>query len=312
MRVRVFVFTVLLKAALFAAAPMLPESTVAVVNGVAISEDEVEREVSKLLPRTYIHTTVDDKKLELLKEKALESLIESSLLYAYALSKGIEASRDEVEDIFESFQKLYGTRENFKAVLKQSNFTENSFKTAIKKEETLKKLYKKEIEVLLSDEDLKKHYEVNKDKYLEPERIKIRLIYVENDPSDINGKQKAVKKIEEAQEMLKKGESFEYVAQEYSNDKTRVMGGDMGYLHRGMLEPTLEEIAFGMKEKEVSGIIERDVGYYIIKVEQKSPRNQLSFENVKSKLAKELKGEKEDKRKKKLLERLFSTATIVK
>lgn len=309
---RRFVFVVFLKAALFASASMLPESTVAVVNGVAISEDELQREVSKLLPSTYIHTTIDEKKRKSLEEKALESLIESTLLYKYAVLKGIAAGSDEVEEIFKNFQNRYGTKDRFEAALKKSNFTKKSFKSTIKKEQTLKRLYKEEIEVSFSYEELKEYYEANKEKYLEPERIRLRLIYVKNDPGDPNGKQKAVKKVQEAEAMLKKGESFEYVAQEYSSDKTRVMGGDMGYLHRGMLEPTLEEIAFGMNDGEVSGIIERDVGFYIIKVEQKSQRNQLSFENVKSKLKKELKSKEEDKRKKELLERLFSTATIVK
>jgi parvulin-like peptidyl-prolyl isomerase len=297
---------------LYAQKTLLPESTVAVVNGIAISVDERDKEVGKLLPKSYFHSTVDDKKLKVLQEKALDSLIEKTLLYNYAVSKGIKVSDKEIEEVFKKLTEVLGSKKNLDDGIKQLGFTKATFRETVKKDEVLKKLYTKEIEVNYSDAELKSYYKENMHKFKEPEKIRARLIYVKNNPEDPDGKDKAKKRIEEAQKLLKSGENFPYVAQEYSNDPSRVMGGDMGFVHRGRLEKAVEDIAFSMDINQTSGIIKQDVGYFIVRVEEKAEPNQLSFEQVKEGLRKELKEKEENKRKADLLEKLKKNSVIVK
>ncbi|MFA5455440.1 MAG: peptidylprolyl isomerase [Sulfurimonas sp.] len=297
---------------LYAQKTLLPESTVAVVNGTAISVDERDKEVGKLLPKEYFHTNVNEEKLKGLREKALESLIEKTLLYNYAISKKIKVTDSEVDEVMTNLAATYGSKKDLEEGIKGAGFTKVSFREAVKKDEVLKKLYIKEIEANLSDAELKKYYDKNMYKFKEPEKLRVRLIYVKNDPTVADGKQKAKKKIEEAQALLKKGENFPYVAQTYSNDASRVMGGDMGYLHKGMLDSAVEERALSMQVGAVSEIIEKDIGFFIVKVEEKAPANQLSFEAVKNGLRKELKEKEEDRRKAELLDRLKLNSVIVK
>lgn len=309
---KIIFFILVIKAFVFAQNVMLPESTVAVVNGTAISEAELEREVAKLLPKTYFHSTVNEEKLTEVRKKALESLIEHTLMYSYAVSKGIKASDDEVEDIVEKLVDFYGSQEKLDAVLKQNKTDMAELRQAIKRDLTLKQLFKKEIEYKITDEDLKKYYEENKFKFKEPEKIKAALIYVRNDPGDPKGREKALEKIKKAEEDLKNGENFPYVAQTYSDDPTRVKGGDLGFIHRGRLDMDIENIAFSMDANTTSDIIEKDIGYFIVKVDEKKEPNQLSFEDVKKKLKVELKAKEEEKREKELLEKLQANAKIIK
>lgn len=297
---------------LYAQKTLLPESTVAVVNGIAISVDERDKEVGKLLPKSYFHSTVDDKKLKVLQEKALESLIEKTLLYNYALSKNIKVSDKEIDEVFKKLIVVVGSKKNLDDGIKQLGFTAATFREAVKKDEVLKKLHTKEIEANYSDAELKKYYNENMYKFKEPEKIKALLIYVKNNPEDPDGKEKAKKRIEEAKKLLDGGENFPYVAQEYSNDPSRVMGGDMGFVHRGRLEKAVEDVAFSMDINETSGIIEQDIGYFIVRVEEKAKPNQLSFEKVKNGLKKELKEKEESRRKSELLDRLKKNSVIVK
>lgn len=306
------ILIVLLGTFLYAQKALLPESTVAVVNGVAISIDERDKEVGKLLPQSYFHANVDEEKLKDLQEKALESLIERTMLYSYALSKNIKVSESEIDEVMTNLADTLGSKDKLKEAITRLGFTDESFRKAVKKDEILKKLYVKEIEVKHSNKELREYYDKNMHKFKEPERIKASLIYVKNDPSDPNGKEKSKKKIKEAEGLLKKGENFAYVAQKYSNDPSRVMGGDMGYLHKGMLEPAVEERAFSMDANTTSEIIEKDIGYFIVRVDEKSPANQLSFEKVKDRLKKELKEKEEEKRKADLLEKLKKNSVIVK
>lgn len=290
----------------------LPENTVAVVNGIAISEDELNREITKLIPRSYVHTTVDEKKRNSLKKKALDTLIKKTLMYDYAIKNNITASDEEVKTLLSVIVNRYSSAELFNKALIKSNFTVDTLKSSIKKDIILKKLYKKEIEFILSDEQLKNNYEKNKHKFLEPEKIRVSLIYIKNDPQDPKGKQKAIKKAKEAEKMLAEGENFEYVAQTYSDDPTRVMGGDLGFIHRGRLHPSIEDIAFSLDINKVSNVIINDIGYFIVKVKDKKKQNQLAFETVKDSLGKKLKNKEEDLRKEKLLKRLMLKAVIIK
>ncbi len=309
---RIIFFILIIKALVFAQNVMLPESTVAVVNGTAISEAELEREVAKLLPKTYFHSTVNEEKLTEVRKKALESLIEHTLMYSYAVSKGIKASNDEVEDIVDKLVDFYGSQEKLEAVLKQNKTDMAELRQAIRRDLTLKQLFEKEIEYKITDEDLKKYYEENKFKFKEPEKIKAALIYVRNDPGDPKGREKALEKIKKAEQDLKNGENFPYVAQTYSDDPTRVKGGDLGFIHRGRLDMDIEDIAFSMDANTTSDIIEKDIGYFIVKVDEKKEPNQLSFEDVKKKLRVELKAKEEEKREKELLEKLQANAKIIK
>lgn len=305
-------FLLFLASLLFSKSSILPESTVAVVNGIAITEDELDREVRQLIPSTYIHTNVNTEKINLLKKKALDELVDKTLLYSYALKNNINVSSEEIQGVISSLMNRYESKELFNKALKESNFTMDTLIISVKKEEILKKLYKKKIEKTLNDEELKSYYEKNAHKFLEPEKIRVSLIYIKNDPKDPQGKEKALKKIKEAEELLAKGENFEYVAQTYSNDPSRVMGGDMGYLHRGILHSAVEETAFSMEVNKVSNVIVNDTGYYIVKTMDKKQQNQLSFETVKNRLEKELKKKEEDKRKEELLKSLSFNAVIVK
>ncbi len=309
---KIVFFIIGLQYLLMAQSAILPESTAAVVNGVAISDDELNKEVGKELPRTYYHATLNDEKLAKLKKKALQSLIEKTLLYQYARSQKIDVSDDEIDDVMEKLAEAYGSKSTLEKAFRQLGFTPKSFRKAIERDEVLKKLYKKEIEVSISDAELKAYYEKNKYKFKEPEKIKVRLIHVRNDPTDPKGKQKAKATIDEAYKKLKEGTDFADVAAKYSTAMSRIKGGDMGYLHKGRLDAAVEAEAFAMDVNTTSGIIEDTIGYFIVKVEDKLEPNQLPFESVKESLRSDLKKRFEEERKAALLEKLMSVAVIVK
>jgi len=149
-------------------------------------------------------------------------------------------------------------------------------------------------------------------KFKVPEKIKASLIYVKNNPTDPKGRSKGKAKAEEALNKIKSGEDFADIAAKYSNAMSRIKGGDMGFLHKGRLHENVEKIAFSMKVGEVSGIIEKDVGFYIIKVTDKTQAKQLPFKKIKKSLEKDLIKKEENKIKKDLLEKLKSKAKIIK
>ncbi|KAL4911252.1 hypothetical protein BDW74DRAFT_142630 [Aspergillus multicolor] len=77
-------------------------------------------------------------------------------------------------------------------------------------------------------------------------------------------------KKEEALEKIRNGSKFDDVAREYSEDKARA-GGSLGWKNKGELDPSFEEVAYGLEEsstgKPVVGEAKTGFGYHIIMVE---------------------------------------------
>lgn len=292
---------------------VMPERDVAViVNGVKIKKAELDRGVKALFPARYYHGTISDEKMKEFEKQVLDKLIEGELFFQYAKSIGIKVSQSDVDERVKNLKKLLKSQEKFNEVLKRSGITEKTLRESIYKEEVLKKFKKEKIDTNLSEEDLKEYYDKNMYKFKEPEKITAKIIYIRNDPTDPDGRSKAKKRIEEAYKKVKDGEDFADVAAKYSTAMSRIKGGDLGYVHKGMLEPSVEKKAFSMDADTMSEIIEEDVGFFVVRVEEKTEPNQLSFDKVKEGLAKDLKKKREEKKKAKLLDKLMSTAVIIK
>lgn len=79
-------------------------------------------------------------------------------------------------------------------------------------------------------------------------------------PYTEESKQAAYDKIKNIQKMLREGEAFDELAARYSENGQLTVS-----FRKGEMEPQYEEVAFELGNEEVSGIIETESGYYIIK-----------------------------------------------
>ncbi len=287
------------------------DRVVAIVNGYEITKAELDRQVGLLMPRSFFHSTVTPEKLKEVEKDALKELEKKHLLLQYAKQKGYKIPDSILKREEKKIREAFGSDENFEAGLKRANLTYEIFKKELRNDLLMQKLYDKEVKSELSEEDLKEYYEKNMYKFKRPEKIKVRIIYVRNDPTDPKGREKALKRAEEALKKIKEGEEFADVASKYSNAMSRIKGGDMGFVHKGMLDEPIEKAAFSLKKGEVSEIIETPKGFYIVKLEDISPAVQLSFDEVKDRLKKELKAKNEKRNLDRILDSMRKNAKIV-
>lgn len=127
--------------------------------------------------------------------------------------------------------------------------------------------------ITITDEDLKKAYEANKNEY---EQVKARHILVafKGSPAAQEGKpelteEQAKAKAEELRKQIVGGANFDEVAKKESDDVgSGSRGGDLGAFGRGQMVPEFEKAAFEGKAGEVSQVIRTQFGYHIIKVDE--------------------------------------------
>ncbi|MCC6746900.1 MAG: peptidyl-prolyl cis-trans isomerase [Deltaproteobacteria bacterium] len=83
--------------------------------------------------------------------------------------------------------------------------------------------------------------------------------------SATRSKGEALQQITSLKQQLDGGAEFGDLARANSDCPSSDEGGDLGAFSRGMMVPPFEEAAFGLDVGGVSGVVETDFGYHIIK-----------------------------------------------
>ena len=111
-------------------------------------------------------------------------------------------------------------------------------------------------------------YDDYKKSVVEKEERKARHILMQIGTSAEKSKESLMPRLEELQQKLKDGESFEELAAEYSDDPgSAKQGGDLGWVAMGEMVKPFEDVLFKMDKGEVSGIVETQFGLHLIKLE---------------------------------------------
>lgn len=119
-------------------------------------------------------------------------------------------------------------------------------------------------------EDIKKNYETNKFRYTDlEEQVRARHILIRAG-EDLSAEEKAAAKtkIEGILTRAEAGEDFAALAGEFSEDTvSAAKGGDLGYTPRGRMVPEFDKVMFETKPGNISGVVETQYGFHIIKAE---------------------------------------------
>ncbi|ATX79092.1 peptidyl-prolyl cis-trans isomerase D [Mariprofundus aestuarium] len=144
-------------------------------------------------------------------------------------------------------------------------------------------------DITVDDADLQKAYDERKESYTEPENRKAHhiLAKVAADASEAV-RLAAREKIEKALARIKAGEAFTAVAEDVSDDVTAKKGGDLGWFKQGVMIAPFEESVFSLNKGDVSEIVESELGYHLIQLDDVRPASTRAFDEVKETLRFEL------------------------
>jgi len=153
------------------------------------------------------------------------------------------------------------------------------------------------------------YYRKNREQFTSKEEVKLRMIMV---PSRAEAGNSAAQKAM-AEEILGKlagGAEFTRMAQMYSEDTTRDLGGDWGWIERKTLAAPLEKAAFSLPKGKISNIVELGGNFYILKVEDRRGGATKSLAAVRPEVEKKLLQEETQRLQENWLAGLRQKATI--
>ncbi|GAM08554.1 foldase protein PrsA [Geobacter sp. OR-1] len=211
------------------------------VNGATITTEDFKKEMENLPPYLKPMTETAEGKKEM-----LETMVIRELILQQAKKDGVDKSQLVADKLEELKKRLVVEAYLKKKVEEQAN---------------------------ISDADLKKFYDENKDKFKSGDQIKASHILVKDE-----------KLAKDILAQIKAGGSFEELAKKNSMDSAGAKGGDLGWFSKGSMLPEFEKVAFGLKEGEISGLVKTKFGYHIIKLTGKRAAGQRDFAEVKDQI----------------------------
>jgi len=234
-------------------------------------------------------------RLTKLRQEAMDLMIEQELIRQAAERKGIKVEDGEVDEAFAVLSEPFDKPGDFIRRLETEGYTEASYREHLRRMLAAKK-YLDTIRAEasnVSDEELEAYYRDNEVRLTLPEQVRVRHILLSWKPLGKPDDKAAL--YEQMQAILEKaraGEDFAELAREYSDDSTRMNGGDVGFFYRGQMLPAFEAAAFALPPGEISDIVETNYGLHILRLEERKEAQLLPLDEVRDQLREHISEEK--------------------
>jgi parvulin-like peptidyl-prolyl isomerase len=182
-----------------------------------------------------------------------------------------------------------GDRQTFIKTLQAQNYSLSEFKKHEQESIIVQAMRGKNVKLntVIPPGKVAEYYAKHRAEFTVKEQVKLRMIMIPTHAAEGNSAaQKAI--AEEILGKLADGAPFDRMAQIYSEDSTRDLGGDWGWIERKTLAAPLEKVAFNLPTGRVSHIIELGPNYYILKVDEKRGGETPSLAKLRPEIEKKL------------------------
>ena len=231
------------------------------------------------------------KQIKVAREAALKDLIDRQLIVQSFAKEKFELPDhfvdERVNDIIRD--SFGGDRQAFIKTLQAQNYSLTEFKKQEKERIIVQAMRGKNVKIatVIPPAKVTEYYAKHRAEFTAKEQVKLRMIMIPTHAAEGNAAaQKAI--AEEILGKLADGAPFDRMAQIYSEDTTRDVGGDWGWIERKTLAAPLEKVAFNLPAGRVSHVIELGANYYILKVDEKRGGDTPSFAKLRPEIEKKL------------------------
>ncbi len=309
-----------------AVAEPVEDKMVVTVNGVKFMQSQVDEKLNKqveaqmskmqasgqAVPAEQMAKMRESMKKRF-EQRIISMLINEQLIKEKLAAKNIVISDDKVEEkIMEIAERQKVSRDELLAGAAKQGVSEADAQEQIRQRLGLDKLIEAELgdEANVTDEDAKKQYDENTQRFSTPEQVRASHILIKTEGKDEAGKAAAKAKIEDILKQVKEGGGFAELAKEHSECPSSSKGGDLNFFSKEKMVPPFSEAAFSMGIGDISDVVETKFGYHIIKVIDKQEAKRTSFEEAKEGIKNNLANRKKGEFFRKFQQVLMDEATI--
>ena len=283
-------------------------SVFAVVNGFEVPRAVYIQAVRNEIRSKYYHGKVSDDQYKKLLEEVSQRLIDNVLLMLEAERQGliVESIMIDNKVLAYSNQLKHLPKDESKRMMMR-------FRKQLESREKIRMLEMNvRDQVQVSESMAVQFYNLNPNLFLVPLKRKVSLILIEVAPNSLSPKwNEAESLLKQIRERIVNKESFSEIAKAYSDDETASKGGDMGFLHEGMLSEEVELVLKSLKEKEISHPIRLLEGFALVRLEDIKESTIMPYQTQVKKVHRILSSKLADEAWSKFIKELRVGASIV-
>lgn len=298
-------------------APQVSDKPVARVNGAVLTDRDLLREMYSIFPYAQQHNGFPKAQEAAIRQGALEMIIFEELVYQEAVRRKMTVSPEKLKTAESEFRKQFKSPDEYQQYMQlEMHGSEAQLRQQMKRSMLIEQLLKDDVEnrSTVTAVEVKAYYDKNGAKYTQPESYAFQSISVipPLKPTPEQAKQ-AQNKAEDALRQAKTTKNYQdfgLLAEKISEDDFRVNMGDHKVIGRDKLPPQILKAFAAMQPGQVSGVIQIESAYTIVRLNAHAPGHKQSLDEVKADLKVELQKSKYEKLRSGLAKQLRAKAKI--
>ncbi|EIJ41473.1 nitrogen fixation protein NifM [Beggiatoa alba B18LD] len=231
---------------------------------------------------------LDAHELKVILDEAHRQYQLENLILNAPEAQGVVVPEQRQQAALQEVQARYDDEQTFHDDIARNGMNIENFQQALQRE-----LY---IEAILErvganapaveEHELKAYYHTNPDKFNAPEMRTVRHILITVNPDYPENTYEAARErlLNLATRLRRDLKRFEKLAHKYSECPSALQGGLIGKVLKGQLFPSLDATLFTMRENQLSGIVESEMGFHLLYCEKIHPAGNIPLVEARPKI----------------------------
>jgi len=255
----------------------LPE-VLARVNGEAISRAEFERALKNIEGRAG--RQVPSEQRDAVYRGVLDQLVTFHVLQQEVKARNIAVSDADLDARLAEVKKQFPSEDEFKKALGSRGMSLDDLRKETRSELAVSKMVESVVapQIKIEESEVKDFYDKNPDQFQQPESYRASHILIRVDAGAPDAQKKEARaKAEGLLTQVQAGGDFAQLAKDNSQDGSASNGGDLNYFRKGQMVEPFQKAVEALKVGEVSGVVETQFGYHIIKLTDRKPARTVTL-----------------------------------
>jgi len=204
------------------------------VGSMSITWQDYESAYTNEVSKRFYHNKPSENMIAAFQREVGDTLVNNAMLVQEAKRRKLKPDNDVVKQQIAQFEARFAQDPNWP----QSRARVLPIMKVRLENENLRIKLKELVQNVPppSEKQLRQYYAAHPEKFTSPPQTRVSIILLRVDPSAPDADwQKAIEQGQVLVKRIRDGEDFAALARDYSGDVTAEEGGDMGYLHEGML-----------------------------------------------------------------------------
>lgn len=249
------------------------------IDDLTISRDEFETIFQAAVRYKYFHGKVPAEELEKFRKQVADDIVNQQLVLNQALKQGLQPDRDKINQGVDAFNLQNANNQDWET---QREKVIPQLVKKLERQDLFEKMEARVRDIPAPDSAAVKQFYLDRpEKFTEPERRWVSVILLKVPPfAGEDGWLEAEAESGSLKQRIESGEDFAALAKKHSEHPSAINGGDLGFLHSGVLEPVVQQKIDALEINRLSNPIRVLEGITLFRLNGVEPAQLKSYPEV--------------------------------